>query len=295
MMREDFAAFILTHGRPDRVITYETMRKAGYTGRIFLVIDDEDKAGDEYRRRYGDQVLTFNKRESLAIVDDGVNDDDFRSPLYARNVCFELAKQQGCSYFVQLDDDYVSFGFRFLKNLDPDPSTSKVENMDSVLDALIGFYDESAASSVAISQGGDWIGGAAGVPTPRIRRKVMNFFVFHVDSPFRFMAKLNDDVTSYVVNGRVGQLCMTIMQVSLDQGQTQANPGGLTEIYLENGTYVKSFYSVMFAPSCVKIGAMSDNRDGGHSRFHHEIDWARTAPLILREEHRKAPRTGGLE
>jgi len=294
MMREDFAAFILTHGRPDRVITYETMRKAGYTGRIFLVIDDEDKAGDEYRKRYGEQVLTFNKRESLAIVDDGINDNDFRSPLYARNVCFELAKEQGCKYFVQLDDDYPRFDYRFHADLSPAPENVRVKSMDEVLEHLIEFYDGSGASSVAISQGGDWLGGAGGCPTPRIRRKVMNFFIFSVDSVFRFMAKMNDDVTSYVVNDRTGLLCFTVMQVSLHQGRTQQNAGGLTEMYLENGTYVKSFYSVMYAPSCVKIGVMGDPTTDQY-RLHHAIDWTRTAPLILREGHRKAPRTGGLE
>lgn len=286
-MRSDFAAFILTHGRPDRVLTYKTLRKCGYAGKIYLLIDDEDKCGDEYRKLYGDQVLTFNKRESLAIVDDGINDDDFRSPLYARNVCFEIAKGLGLKWFVQLDDDYVSFRMRFNRDLTPNPGTIPVSDMDRTLDALIQFYEDSGAACVAISQGGDWIGGAAGVPTARIRRKVMNFFVFNVGSPFRFMAKLNDDVTSYVVNGLRGMFTATIMQASLDQGQTQANPGGLTEIYLENGTYVKSFYSVMYAPSCVKVGAMSDNREGGSARFHHEIDWPRAVPCILREEHRK--------
>jgi len=286
-MRSDFAAFILTHGRPDRVLTYKTLRKSGYTGKIYLLIDDEDKCGDEYRKLYGDQVLTFNKRESLAIVDDGINDDDFRSPLYARNVCFELAKGLGLKWFVQLDDDYGAFGYRFNRDLTTAISAIPIRGMDTVLSSMVDFCQESGAACVAISQGGDWIGGAAGVPTPRIRRKVMNFFVFSVDSPFRFMAKLNDDVTSYVVQGRRGLVSFTLMQASVEQLQTQANPGGLTEIYLENGTYVKSFYSVMYAPSCVKIGAMSDNKEGGQSRFHHEIDWHRTVPCILREDHRK--------
>jgi hypothetical protein len=285
-MRSDFAAFILTHGRPDRVLTYKTLRKCGYTGKIYLLIDDEDKCGDEYRKLYGDQVLTFNKRESLAIVDDGINDDDFRSPLYARNVCFEIAKGLGLKWFVQLDDDYQAFRNRFLKDLTPDTSTPLVRKMDGVLSALVDFYQDSGADSVAMAQGGDWIGGGKSCPTPRIRRKVMNSFIFSVDSKFRFMAKLNDDVTSYVVNGLRGMFCATVMQVDLDQGQTQANPGGLTEIYLENGTYVKSFYSVMYAPSCVKIGAMGDPRSGNY-RFHHEIDWPRAVPCILREEHRK--------
>ena len=37
-MRDDFAAFILTHGRADNVITYNTLRKQGYTGKIILLI-----------------------------------------------------------------------------------------------------------------------------------------------------------------------------------------------------------------------------------------------------------------
>lgn len=285
-MRSDFVAFILTHGRPDRVITYNTLRKCGYTGRIYLVVDDEDPTLPEYRAKYKDEVLVFSKRKSLSIVDDGVNDDDFRSPLYARNVCFDLAREQGCEWFAQLDDDYNRFDYRFRPDLSPDKKNTLIKDMDSVLDAFIEFSGASSLSCAAFSQGGDWIGGADSCPTPRTRRKVMNLFLFHVDSKFRFMAKLNDDVTSYVVNGTRGLLSLTLMQVSLSQGETQSNPGGLTEIYLENGTYVKSFYSVMYAPSCVKIGAMGDPRYGKY-RYHHDIDWPQTVPCILSDTHKK--------
>ena len=33
MRHNGFVAFILTHGRPDRVLTYEKLRKHGYTGK----------------------------------------------------------------------------------------------------------------------------------------------------------------------------------------------------------------------------------------------------------------------
>ena len=46
-MREDFCVFILTHGRHDRVHTYNTLLKAGYTGKIYIVIDDEDQTAEE--------------------------------------------------------------------------------------------------------------------------------------------------------------------------------------------------------------------------------------------------------
>lgn len=49
------------------------------------------------------------------------------------------------------------------------------------------------------------------------------------------------------------------------------------------GTYLKSFYSVMWAPSCVKIGAMGDT----HKRIHHSITWDKCAPKILSEKWKK--------
>ncbi|MFQ7049208.1 MAG: hypothetical protein ACLRR1_11145 [Alistipes shahii] len=59
MRHNGFVAFILTHGRPDRVLTYEKLRKHGYTGKIYIVCDDEDKTLPEYRKRFGDVLVFF--------------------------------------------------------------------------------------------------------------------------------------------------------------------------------------------------------------------------------------------
>lgn len=44
----------------------------------------------------------------------------------------------------------------------------------------------------------------------------------------------------------------------------------MTELYLDAGTYVKSFYTVMYCPSCVVVSAMGT----AHRRLHHHIKWA---------------------
>ena len=88
----------------------------------------------------------------------------------------------------------------------------------------------------------------------------------------------------YVREGNVGKLFLSLMSVQVNQLQTQSNAGGLTEIYRERGTYVKSFYSVMFAPSCVKITSMGRT----DRRLHHRIRWRNAVPMILREGHKKA-------
>ena len=72
METPNYAVFILTHGRPDNVITYHTLRKAGYTGKIYLICDDEDKTLSEYQSKYQDQVIVFSKQayqDSFDIMD----------------------------------------------------------------------------------------------------------------------------------------------------------------------------------------------------------------------------------
>lgn len=69
----------------------------------------------------------------------------------------------------------------------------------------------------------------------------------------------------------------------LTQEMTQQNKGGLTELYLDKGTFVKSFYSVIWSPSCVCVAGMgAKNR-----RLHHKIHWDNAVPKILNEKYKK--------
>jgi len=283
-MREDFCAFILTHGRPDKVHTYRTLRTHGYTGKVFIVIDDEDEDGEEYKRIYGDDVLVFSKDEVGRYTDQFDNFSDRRSALWARNACWDLAKRMAYRYFIQLDDDYYVWQYR-RKGTGHRLSSSTIEeyhgwkigNLDMVFDALVRLIETTPIKTIALSQGGDHTGGKP--HKLRYRRKAMNSFVCDTRKPFLFRGRINDDVNTYVSLGRTGDLFFTDMQLQLDQLDTQTNPGGMTELYLDSGTYVKSFYTVMAAPSCTTIGLM------GHfnKRLHHNINWRKAVPLIIPE------------
>ena len=39
-MRDDFAVFILTHGRAKQQKTVKTLKRCGYTGRLYLIVDE---------------------------------------------------------------------------------------------------------------------------------------------------------------------------------------------------------------------------------------------------------------
>ncbi len=285
MTRSDFAVFILTHGRPDRVITYATLRKQGYTGPIWIVIDDEDKTAQQYRERFGDAVLTFSKAEIAATFDEGDNFGDRRAIVYARNACFDLARKVGARWFVQFDDDYLRLQYR--RDAELRYTTIAVQNADAMFDALIEYAESTNLSALCMSQGGDHIGGAPSSYNKHgviARRKAMNTFLCSTDRPLQFYGRINEDVNLYTCGQRRGEVVfLTLMQAMIVQKQTQSNAGGMTGLYLDSGTYLKSFYSVMYAPSCVRIGVMGE----AAVRLHHDISWPHTAPKIVRESVRK--------
>lgn len=284
-----FAVFILTHGRAHHVYTYEALRKHGYTGEIYLVCDDEDKQIKQYLALYGlDSVIVFNKQEAIDNTDSGDNLKKRNSVVYARNQSFKIAADLGLTHFWQLDDDYTRFDYSTNEELQYITKENKIGKLDDVLASMIDFMDETPFHSIAFAQGGDFIGGEYGVVLAKMRkdqiyRKVMNSFLFRVDRPVKFMGRINEDVNMYVEWGRRGFLFMTSPQLRLQQKETQANSGGLTDIYLDLGTYVKSFYSVIYAPSCVHVAEVGTT----DRRIHHRISWKHAVPMILDEQHRK--------
>ena len=61
MKKNNFAIFILTHGRPEKQLTLETLRKQGYTGKIYLLVDDIDDTVEELRNNYENECDGIHK------------------------------------------------------------------------------------------------------------------------------------------------------------------------------------------------------------------------------------------
>ena len=282
---KNYAVFILSHGRPDNVITYKTLRNSGYTGKIYLIVDDGDKRLAEYKSTYKDQVIVFSKADYAEKFDIMDNFDGDKVIVYARNACYDIARELGLDYFFEYEDDYTSFLFRFLKKgvLQSRP----VKRLDDILGAMVDALDATGAATIAFAQGGDFIGGARAFDRAAYKRKAMNSFVFKVNKDKSddviFLGRMNDDVNTYLSLGKVGKLFFQISNVNLVQLATQSNSGGNTEAYKAFGTYVKSFYSVMIAPSCCKINLMGRT----DKRIHHTIQWKYAVPKIVDEKYKK--------
>lgn len=281
-MNNSFVALILTHGRPNKVITYSALRKHGYTGSIIIVVDNEDATLEEYKKKFSD-VYVFDKKAVAAQIDEGDNFQDRRAIIYARNVAFQIARERGYRYFIELDDDYQEFSYTYTR--EGELKQRGIRTLDKVFDTLIDFKNNVGALTVAMAQRGDFMGGKENnlVQGEILKRKAMNSFICDTEQPFRFFGKINEDVNTYVVLGSRGALFLQVPHVALNQVSTQQSSGGMTDIYLDSGTYVKSFYTVMYAPACTCIRMMGTK----HRRLHHSINWNAAVPKIISEQFKK--------
>lgn len=274
MKNKDFAVFILTHGRPDNIKTLTSLKKCNYSGPIYFIVDNEDKTVDKYIKNFGaESVMVFDKKEMADSVDEGNNFDERRTITHARNASFKIAKQLGLKYFIELDDDYGSFLFRYERGL-------SIKNIDKVFDSFIDFYKATGTTTIAFSQGGDHIGGFSGT---KMKRKCMNSFICSTERPFQFVGAMNEDVNTYTTLATRGSLFFTFTSVQLNQEPTQSQNSGITDMYLRYGTYCKSFTTVMMHPSGVKVSMMNTT----NARIHHLIKWKNTTPMIIDEKHKK--------
>lgn len=280
-MIKDYAIFIVSHGRADNVQTVECLKKCGYTGPWFIVIDDEDEQGDTYRKKYGDRVIMFSKSD-YEWVDTCDLLPDHKGVVYARNAVNDIAKQTGFDYYAVFDDDYNDF--RFIVEHEAYLRHAPCEYLNDIFDAMFEFLKNTKFDCIALAQNGDFIGGLnsgnLGVPP---RRKLMNTFFCKTSSRLYFQGRANEDVSLYTLDGTRGRLFITLFSVAVCPAQTQKLDGGMSGIYRDWGTYTKSFYTILQVPSAVKISVVGDK----HPRIHHSAKQDNYAPCILDERWRR--------
>ena len=94
---------------------------------------------------------------------------------------------------------------------------------------------------------------------------------------------LKAPLASPVFTGTPTAPTASIVNSSLQLATTQFVKNGMSDIYKLQGTYVKSFTTVLMHPSGVSVSMMNAN----HKRLHHSINWKATTPMILSSKHKK--------
>lgn len=284
---DSFCIFIMSYGRPDNNRTWKTLME--YEGvslnqDVYLICSDDDKHLDGYIEKFGDRVLVFNKKSMIPYIDKADNFEKYGVILYARNICFAFAKKLGYRYFVELDDDYDIFSQRIFYD-NSKLMMEKIKDYDKLFAVHLKFLKTVPVKTITMAQHGDFMGGVGNGNAIRgYQRKVMNSFFCDIENPFLFDGTINEDVNYYTQSGLRGILNFNLFGFSLNQETTQASAGGMTEQYLSGGTYLKSFYTLLFCPGSVKIGKISH---GANARMHHQVNSNATYPKILDEKYSK--------
>lgn len=286
-MRTDFSIFIISHGRAENIATLDLLQNLGYKGNIKVIIDNKDKQRNLYKKRCGKNLIIFDKDKYINSLNTPDLNTEHRGAVFARNACFDIARKLGFKYFLVLDDDYKLFRYRCFRNgTMMSYNLKNAKQFEKIIDLYLEFLENSKAQTVCFAQAGDYIGGnGSAVVKDGIRRKAMNSFFLSTERPFEFVGRSNEDVNTYVNLGNKGQLFFTIGGLMLDQCPTQSQKGGMTELYLAEGTYTKSFYSVIFCPSAVIVNQMQG--DNCYGRMHHKVSWNNCVPCIISEKYKK--------
>ena len=275
----NFAIFVMTYGRKDKVPSVESLRKSNYSGKWFLVVGDDDPQLANYQKNFGDKVLVFDKDKYYNSTE-RIGLDIKKVICFARNACFDLAQEVGVEYFQQFDDDYTGFHMTYDADLNYLNKRPILKDYDRVVINMLEFYKNTPFTAIAFSQGGDFIGG--GDEKSFVKRKCMNSWICSTKRPFRFQGSMNEDTNAYTFLASQGHSFVHFTPYRLEQPVTQSS-GGMTEVYKKYGTHVKSFLTVILNPSFVKIGQIKSS-DG---RLHHSINWERCAAKIISEEYKK--------
>lgn len=275
--RDDFCVFVISHGKPTND-TYEQLMLLKCTYPIYIVIDDKDSKMDEYIKKYGkDNVCIFSKVEYAKKCDMFDNFDFDKVIIYARNACYDFAKKLGYKYFIEFDDDYNEFAFRF-------PGKKwihmKKSDINKVLTLYVDYYEKhSQIKILAMMQGADITGIVNGRPL----RKTMNTLICSTDRRVVFNGRINEDVNSYTRGNQLGELFISFPHVTIHQRASQTG-NGMSKTYEKFGTYTKSFYSVIQCPSFVKISVLQSPTS---YRIHHNINTRLGVTKVLSSMYKK--------
>jgi hypothetical protein len=276
-MRDDFAVFIITHRRPDKQMTYKTLRKGGYTGRVYFIVDDEDPTVDEYKKNFGENsVEIFHKKNNFDLGD---NLEDHKGvPVYARNACFDIAEKIGITYFVQMDDDYPKIDFRYKEK--GKLKSRPVKNFDRLFTAMCIYLDIENIYCLAFAVTGDFIGGVNGKYREGMYQNARNTFFCRTDKKFEFLGRINEDVTTPAWNNSRGKLFFTILSIQVTLYDHEKNTGGSSEQYRDVNLYWNYFYPVLWEPSAISIRMKKKG-------FIKHVKWNNLIPKIVNEKWRK--------
>lgn len=246
--------FIKSHGRPDKQLTYRTLRNAGYTGKIIFILDSEDDTCGRYfdiaKNDGNAEVQIFDKEYLVQTVDCGTNAPKRNVNLYAWCACEEFA-HKFCTdeFFIMADDDITRFRYRYLEDghLKSIPIT---QNLDRVFEHIQNYMEFSniAAASTGIPQ----MYFSKELDENLWKYRVVYQFVFRNPKfDMNWVSEYEEDIISSINMSKDGKYVTCLPMIQHDAVALGKSDGGMKSVYDENNSRFRlAEYGHIFNPSC---------------------------------------------
>lgn len=251
-MRNDFAVFICTHGRPNAQHTYNTLRKCGYTGRIYLVLDNTDNSIQEYANNFdAEEILIFDKNYYINSdrFDNGDNKLHAKCILYAKRAVEDIARLMNFRFFAIADDDIVNFVIRYPQG--NKLATYEIQDFDTVLDNYISLLTDCTAAvgfGIALS----YFKGIKTFEYQNLCKRILpyQFVIRNSSVAVNWQSWMCEDDITELQSSAVGNIWLSVPYVAqqIKPIGSSNNAGGMVEQYRDFDTYTLKFNIIKYCP-----------------------------------------------
>lgn len=278
-----FAVFIISHERADRVDTYTVLKKGGYTGKIFVVVDDVDKQLNEYKERFKKNLLIFNKMDYIDSADTVEPYKRYASAVYARNAVEDFAKEIHLDTFLMIDDDITGLRYRWVEN-----GSVKSLVVKGGLDKVFEYYSqymldtEIACTSFPFTM--FYIAG-----THDLERRISEYrhtYQIHIRNAHKeveWTGTINHDTITQLLTMKKGYIWWSIPHLVFDAKPMNSEKGGLKEVYDTIGDFNMAFLAMITSPDCCSIVPSKGKR----SSLQIKENKLTSYPMIVSQEYKK--------
>ena len=249
-----FAIFICTHGRPNAQHTLKTLRDCGYTGKIVLLVDDEDDTVDDLVDNYPKtRIMRFNKQKYIDLSDTGTNENQRKCILYAKNCCEAVAQDIKLDAFVIADDDIFNFRYRY-----PEDGKLKSLKITKDIDKVIEAYVEYMLSADIVATGFGFTqfyfsGENSFSPENFLKYRVPYNFVFrNAKYKIDWMSWFGEDIITAVMYNKRGYFMQDFPFVQQEIKPLAKEAGGMKDTYDNNSDIRLAMQNIMYLPSELK-------------------------------------------
>ncbi len=279
----NFAVFIISHKRADRVQTYHALRTAGYTGQIYVVVDDEDPQLDKYKELYSKELIIFAKNDYISKVDTIIRTNQKSSPIYARCFVEYTAKEYKLDAFMMIDDDMPTFRYRWVDG-DKARSLSMKIGMDDVLRLYAQYIIDNNIAVTSFVHTMFYVAGVHGLDRRITEQRELNgVFIRNTKFNVDWVGIMRHDMIANLLTAKRGYIWWALPFVvfeTLPMNEVGVNEGGMKETYDMLNHYRRSFLGVIASPNCCKIGC-------ANGRIKISCDWSKVYPKIISGRYKR--------